>query len=734
MAEGQERIRGTIASIVFANSENGYTVLRLKNDDDDELITAVGCIPGAAEGERLELEGEWVTHPSYGPQLKVTAVSHLLPKSSAEILAYLASGGIRGVGKVTAKNIVEMFGEDTFDILEFHPERLAEVKGISPKKAAEIGRSFKSRTGLRTLSEFLSGYGLNPRYAVLAYNCFGENAMDALRDDPYVLVDSYFGARFAEVDKLAVGLGLAANSPQRIRGAILYTLRLGLDRGSVCLPVDALIQTAAKGMGIDPAEIEQGLYLLEDTCDVVREELNDGTVIYLYDYFDAEQYIIDRVANMVSRPPVVDEGLDRLIAAIERNRGIEYAGQQRKAVALAGAVDILAITGGPGTGKTTAIRGILDLFQMMGLKTVLAAPTGRAAKRMSEVTGEEASTIHRLLGAGYPEEGDGTVFEKCESDPLDCDAVILDESSMVDTMLMKALLAAMPYGCRLVMVGDADQLPSVGPGTVFSDIIASGAVVVVRLTEIFRQARDSRIVKNAHSINCGELPELRNDGGDCFFMRRAASEAAAETIVELCSKRLMTMGLEAEQIQVLTPTRKGICGTVELNKRLQAALNPPSEDKTEKAYGNFIFREGDRVMQIRNNYDIMWQSGTKAGFGVFNGDVGRILEIDLRGQTVTVDFEDKVAVYEFGQLSELEPAYAMTVHKSQGSEYKCVVFAATKSPPMLLTRSVLYTALTRARELLIMVGDAEIIRTMTMNERREKRHSGLRERLQELAK
>lgn len=730
--EETNRIRGTITAIVFANSENGYTVMRLVNDEDDETITAVGCVPGASEGERVELQGEWVNHPSYGPQLKITAVTHLLPKSKTEIFSYLASGGIKGVGKVTAKNIVEMFGEDTFDIMEYHPERLAEVKGISPKKAQEIGRSFRSRTGMRVLSDFLSGYGLNPRYAVLAYHCYGEDAMDALRSDPYVLVDSYFGAKFGEVDKLAVGLGLAANSPQRIRGAILYTLRRGLDRGSVCLPEETLVSTAAKGMGIDPGEIQQGIYNLEETYDIVREELEDGTMIYLYDYYDAEQYIIERLSAMAAVPPDTDEGLQRLIASIERHRGIEYAGQQRKAVALAGTVQLLAITGGPGTGKTTAIKGIVDLFQMMGLKTVLAAPTGRAAKRMSEVTGEEASTLHRLLGAGYPEEGTESVFEKCESDPLDCDAVILDESSMVDITLMKALLAAMPYGCRLVMVGDADQLPSVGPGTVFSDIIASGAVVVVRLTDIFRQAQDSRIVKNAHSINCGELPELRNDGGDCFFMRRMASENAAETIVELCSKRLMTMGLESDQIQVLTPTRKGLCGTVELNKRLQAALNPPSKEKTEKIFGDFTFREGDRVMQIRNNYDIMWQSGSKAGFGVFNGDVGRILEIDLPSQTLTVDFEDKVAVYEFNQLSELEPAYAMTVHKSQGSEYKCVVFAATQSPPMLLTRSVLYTAITRAKELLVMVGDSEIIRTMTMNERREKRYSGLRERLMEL--
>lgn len=733
MAEGNTRITGTVTAIVFSNSENGYTVLRLKNDDDDETVTAVGCIPGISEGERLELEGSWTTHPSYGPQLKVISASHLLPKSSAEIFAYLASGGIKGVGKATAKNIVDMFGEDTFEILEFHPERLSQVKGISPKKAAEIGRSFKSRNGLRVLTSFLGDYGLNPRYAVLAYNCFGENALDAIRDDPFVLTDCYFGAKFSEADKLAAGLGFAANSPQRVRGAIFCTLRRGLDRGSVCLPEKLLISAASKINGLEQVDIQQGMNDLEDTCDIVREELDGETVVYLYDYFDAEQYIIDRVAALISSPPEEGEGLQRLIASIERHRGIEYAGQQRKAISMAGAVQLLAITGGPGTGKTTAIKGILDLFQMMGLKTLLTAPTGRAAKRMSEVTGQEASTLHRLLGAGYPDEGDGGVFEKCESDPLECDAVILDEASMVDINLMQALLAAMPYGCRLVMVGDADQLPSVGPGTVFSDIIASGSVVVVRLTEVFRQARDSRIIKNAHSINCGKMPELNNSGGDCFFLKRVSSEGAAETIVELCSRRLMTMGLEPEQIQVLSPTRKGICGTVELNKRLQAALNPPAEGKAEKLFGDFIFREGDRVMQIKNNYDIMWQSGARAGFGVFNGDVGVILEIDPQGQTVTVDFEDKIAVYEFGQLNELEPAYAITVHKAQGSEYKCVVFAAAPSPPMLLTRSVLYTALTRARELLVIVGDSEIIRTMTMNERKEKRYSGLRERLAELS-
>lgn len=730
--EETKRITGNVTAIVFTNSENGYTVLRL-TDDEDETVTAVGCIPGVVEGERLELEGDWTNHPSYGLQFKVSAVSRVLPTSVKEIYSYLASGGIKGVGKATAKNIVDVFGENTLAILEQHPEELAKVKGISPKRARAIGKAFQNQNSLRILSEFLNKYGLNPRYAVLLYNCYRDDAMLAVRNNPYILIDGYFGARFSEVDKLAIGLGMAKDSPQRVQGAILYTLRWGLDKGSVCLPEDMLLSKASQGMDIGIEELKFGLSNLAEAGDIVRQELNGVWVVYLYDYFDAEQYIIERVADMTSRPPTEDEGLQKLIASVERHRGIVYAGEQRKAISLAGMVEIMAITGGPGTGKTTAIRGILDLFQMMGLKTVLAAPTGRAAKRMSQVTGQEASTLHRLLGAGYPAENDGSVFEKCESDPLECDAVILDESSMVDITLMKALLSAMPLGCRLVMVGDADQLPSVGPGTVFSDLISSDAVAVVRLTEIFRQAKDSKIVKNAHSINCGEVPDLRNDGGDCYFLRRTASESAVKTIVELCSRRLETMGITMDQIQVLTPTRKGICGTVELNKRLQAALNPPADDKAERPYGDFIFREGDRVMQIRNNYDIMWQNGSKAGFGVFNGDVGQILEIDLRGQTVMVDFEDKIAMYEFGQLNELELAYAVTVHKSQGSEYRAVVFAAVKSPPMLLTRSVLYTAITRARELLVIVGDRDIVQTMTVNQRREHRYSGLKIRLAELA-
>ncbi|MBQ6539489.1 MAG: ATP-dependent RecD-like DNA helicase, partial [Oscillospiraceae bacterium] len=596
MAEGTDKIKGVVAGIVFRNSDNGYTVMRLENDEG-ETVTAVGCIPGAAEGDRLELTGEWMTHPSYGLQFRSSSFVHLLPKTVGEIYAYLASGGIKGVGAATAKNIVARFGEDTFDIMEFHPERLSEIKGISLKKARGIGRSFRERTGMRALTEYLNGCGLSPSYAVKLYNCFGDEAMAALKDDPYILIAPYFGASFNEADKLAAHMGFMLDSPMRVRGAILYTLRQGADRGSVCLPEELLIDTASRMMKIDPPVLKEGLDDLAESCDVVREDEK----VYLSELYEAERYIVSRLARMTSQPPEAEPGLSEFIASIETHRGLKYAGEQRKAVYLAGTVQVMAITGGPGTGKTTAIRGILDLYKMMGLKAVLAAPTGRAAKRMSEVTGEEAATLHRLLGAGYAEDGEGSAFEKCENDPLDCDAVILDESSMVDIILMHALLAAMPSNCRLVMVGDADQLPSVGPGTVFSDLIASGVVEVVRLMEIFRQAKDSRIVKNAHLINMGELPDLKNEVGDCYYLNRCDGAGAADTIVELCSKRLEAMGLSPRDIQVLTPTRKGLCGTAELNRRLQEALNPPSPEKNEKQFGDFVFREGDRVMQIKNN-------------------------------------------------------------------------------------------------------------------------------------
>ena len=732
MSDESVKIQGTVSAIVFQNEDNGYTVLRLSPDDGDEL-TAVGTIPGVTVGDRVELEGVWVEHWSYGEQLKLTGFTHLMPKSVKEIYSYLASGGIKGVGRATAKNIVNTFGADTFDILENHPHRLAEIKGITPKRAEEIGKSFRAKNGMRSLTEFLNKFDLSPRCAVRLYRIYGDDALAAVKDDPYILIDPNIGGDFSKTDLLAKSLGMSDTAPQRVRGAILQSLRLYAERGSVCAPRDGLVTYLKQKYAIPKDSAEENLSFLGECGDIVSGEVGDRKTVYLRDYYDAERYIIERIGQMISRPPEEGEGLDRLIASVERHRGITYAGQQRKAVALAGSVELMAITGGPGTGKTTAIRGIVDLFAMMGLKTVLTAPTGRAAKRMSEVTGEEASTVHRLLEAGYSEDDEESVFKKNEEDPLECDAVILDESSMVDIMLMKALLAAMPHGCRLVMVGDADQLPSVGPGTVFSDIISSGAVAVVRLTEIFRQADGSSIVSNAHMINRGERPRLDNSGSDFFFIGRADPDNAAKTIVELCTGRLEKMGMKPDQIQVLTPTKKGRCGTFELNRRLQEALNPPSEDKQEKKVGKFIFREGDKVMQIRNNYDIMWQSGSKAGFGVFNGDVGRILEIEPKSQTVTVDFEDRIAVYEFGQLVELEPAYAMTVHKSQGSEYRAVVFAATDSPPLLMTRSVLYTAITRARELLVMVGSREIVYTMVMNQRQEIRYSGLKSGLSELA-
>jgi exodeoxyribonuclease V alpha subunit len=723
------QIEGTVASLVYQNAENGYSVLRLNTAEG--MVTAVGCMPGVNPGESVILTGSWATHQSYGQQFKAEFAERRMPTGRAAIYSYLASGAIKNVGPAKARDIVEKFGDKTLEVIENEPEKLSQVRGITAKRAMEVSVSFRRQVGLRRLIDFLSQYGLKPLIAIKLYKVYGDEALPAVKDNPYIMTDLQFGADFFEADAVALKLGFDSDCAERVESAALFELSHNLDNGHSFLPYDKLIAATNQLIDVGHQTVADAIDALCESGFVVREPVAGVDACYLEDLHAAEQFVARRLLAMADDPVTGDADFNTLVSDVERENGITYAHLQRLAVAMAAKSRVMVLTGGPGTGKTTCVRGILALFDKLQLKTVLCAPTGRAAKRMSELTGRDAATIHRLLGAGIGE-GDTLVFEHDETNPLNADAVIVDEMSMVDIALMRSLLAAMKPGCRFVMVGDADQLPSVGPGNVFSDIIRSDAIGTIVLSEIFRQATESGIVRNAHLVNKGLLPDLTEKKTDFFFLKRPSPDKSLETIVELCAERLpKNMGIEPPQIQVLSPTRKNQTGTENLNARLQAALNPASAEKKEKAFGDYIFRVGDKVMQIRNNYDIIWKStdGFIGGTGVFNGDIGQIREIDFTHETLTVDYEDKLVTYLFEQMSELEPAYALTVHKSQGSEYRAVILAVNSGAPQLLVRSVLYTAVTRARELLIIVGDQSILETMVANDKRQRRYSGLRARL-----
>ena len=735
MQQESEILQGSIGAVVYQNYDNGYSVLRLQCDDG-QTVTVVGTIPLPAVGERLMVTGRWSSHQSYGKQFEAEFLERLMPRTESEILSYLSSRILNGVGPVTAARIVHKFGALTLQVLEQEPQRLAEIPGISPAKAQAIGENYRLQVGMRQLMEFFAVHQLPAELAVRTYKLYGESAVDLLYDDPYLLMDEGLEAPFGSVDRFAIELGIAGDDPRRIEAGILFELHYNLSAGHSFLPRNKLIAATAQLLTVEETSIEEGLRRLADAGRVVPDHLAEIDIIYLPELHEAELYTCQRLKDFAKQYFPHPGDWKRRLKEAEAAGGITYSDQQRQALEEAASSGLLLITGGPGTGKTTVLNGILHLLGHMQLRCLLAAPTGRAAKRLTEVTGEDACTIHRLLEAGIDPHTGKMFFAKDEDNPLKADVIIVDEMSMVDIQLLHSLLRAIPQGKRLILVGDPDQLPPVGPGFPFCDCLRSNQLPSVRLTQIFRQAQQSLIVMNAHRVNQGQLPELHCRTGDFFFLPCRSEEQVAQTIAGLCTTRLpKNMGIPSDQIQVLTPTRKGAVGTWGLNALLQSQLNPPAPTKKERKFGEFTFREGDRVMQIRNNYDILWKKcdGSAIGSGMFNGDIGIITAIDNAAESLTVLFDDREAEYDFTQLGELELAYAMTVHKSQGSEYRAVVLCAFNGSPYLLRRSILYTAITRAKELLIIVGLEQTIATMTENAQVGRRYSGLKLRLQEKA-
>ena len=723
-------VDGTVHSLIFQNAENGYTVLRLLTLEG-EVITVVGCIPCVAPGEHMTVGGVWETHPQHGEQLKALELERSLPEDEEEIVSYLSSGVLKGVGPATAQRIVDRFGPETLDILEREPERLSLIKGITAKKAQEIAQSFRQHMGLRRLMAFLAQYQLPPVLAMQLRSQYGDAALEMVRTNPYLLSTDSCGVEFSITDSIAMSMGFSADCEARLQAAVTFELSHNENNGHVFLPRAKLLAATSQLLDCDETLPEAALNALIERGTVVEEEIAGVRACYLKRLWEAEVTACARLNVLLSVDADTSKQAARVVTEIERTQGITYAAQQRRAVELAAQRGVLIITGGPGTGKTTTVRGIVALFQRMGLDIVLAAPTGRAAKRMSELTGMEAQTIHRLLGMNWNENTHQVTYAKDEREPLEADAVILDEMSMVDLQLFSALLRALRPGTRLVLVGDADQLPSVGAGNVFSDLIRSGRVETVFLRTIFRQAEKSAIIRNAHTVNEGDEPNMSSNQGDYFFLCRREAERAVATVVELCKKRLPEgMNIPADQIQVLTPTRRGATGTIHLNKLLQEALNPPMPGKNQIQWGERTFREGDRIMQTRNDYDVVWEKADGTlGVGMFNGDVGRITQIDQSGEWLSLDFDGREAMYTAEMLSEIDLAYAQTVHKAQGSEYRCVVLCAMPSAQSLMVRGVLYTAITRAKELLVIVGDDAVLRFMAANDKQQRRYSGLRWRL-----
>ncbi len=732
-----EKIVASVEGIIFRNEDNGYTVAEIALGD--ELETCVGMLPGLREGERVELSGTWKTHPSYGRQFAVDACRPLPPEGEEGLVRYLASGVAPGVGEATARRIVEAFGQQALDIIHYDPERLKEVSGIGDAKAEAIAEALSQHLELQEVMVFLQSLEIGQALAAKIYKAYGDKTMDVVRADPYRLAGEVEGVGFLTADRIARRLNIEPGSPTRARAGIRHVLNAaGMNRGHCCLPSEELIAQAHQLLGDDAQSLNQVLEEMLLNRELVLRQMQEQVFCYLPSYYYAENQTAAMLSALAAHPitpPFAD-----MEAAVEMSSGllsISLSQQQRQAVEAAALSGVVVITGGPGTGKTTVIRCILEVLTQAGNKVELAAPTGRAAKRMAQAAEHEARTLHRLLE--YAFDGESGSFQRDESNPLECDAVIVDEVSMVDIFLMQSLVRAMTPGMRLILVGDSDQLPSVGPGMVLRDVMDSGVAKVCRLTEIFRQAQESMIVVNAHRVNEGQMPQLRS-GRDFFFENRATAEAVYQSVEAMIATRIPGY-LKCDgftDIQVLVPMRKGELGVLRLNQRLQQAFNPPDLKKAEFSHGDRVFREGDKVMQIKNNYQIEYRMTNELGVeeegkGVFNGDAGVIMRIDGTVRCFEILFDDgKLVRYEYAQAEEISLAYAISIHKSQGSEFPVVILPLLGGPEMLLTRNLLYTAITRAKKMVVIVGSQRTVETMVRNKRIVQRYSGLVSALQAL--
>ncbi len=739
-----EQLEAGILGTVFRNDENGWSVITVRAGRNE--VTVVGTLPELSPGEQAVFTGEWIEHKTYGRQFKCSSCELRVPTTLLGIERYLAGGLIRGVGPATALLIVRHFGEETLTVLSEHPDRLTEIPGIGRKRCAMIAESFREQQSVRQSMIFLQSYGIPATLAIKISKYYGDQTPDIIRRDPYRLCDDIDGVGFKTADRIGIALGVAPDSESRIRCALRYLLRdSAASSGHIYLPENELYRAAASLLQIPGDLCAKALTSLLLSGSLIAEsgEPDGGRRVYLPSFWHAEQEVALRIRELMGAVrPDKFAGAARAISAFERSHGISFSATQRRAITKAMENGVFVITGGPGTGKTTIINCILELLSEEN-DVVLCAPTGRAAKRMTEATGAEARTIHRLLEYG----GDEGVFSRNQENPLEADCVIADEASMIDLALMRSLLRAVEPGCRLILVGDADQLPSVGAGNVLRDILDSGAVPCARLTDIYRQSEASRIVVNAHLINQGQMPVLNEKGTDFFFERKLSLKDASDSVVSLLTRRLpaylgypdkQAAGQAMRNIQVLAPARKGECGVNALNLRLQDALNPPDDRKPQMTWGDFVYRLGDKVIQTKNDYRIPWTrrtpAGTEEGAGVFNGDIGFITAVDPENNSLTVLFDDEKEVeYEAGDLENLEGAYCLSVHKSQGSEFPVVVMPVTGGPPMLLTRNLLYTAMTRARDMVVLVGSEDVIRRMVENNHVARRYTTLALRLADLA-
>lgn len=716
---------GSVEQVIFRNEKNGYSIIEINNGE--ELITAVGTMPLVSAGEELRVVGNWINNPNYGTQFKVEAFERSKPATAAAMLKYLSSGAIKGIGPGIAAKIVDTFGTNALQVLENEPERLCAIKGITKAKAQKMNDEFRKIHGIKEIMLYLSSFGISPEEAVRVWKFYGQESAERVQEDPYCLCEDSFEIGFERADSIAASLERPQDDNCRVRAGIQYVLKHNINNGHTCLPANKLLAASARMLGVELELVSETLEMLKAEVSVVSVLLDGREYIFTPKMYRSEIYSAGRLNMMLRFPAQSIIGIDNYITSIEEAFQIQYADGQKLAIKEALSKGILILTGGPGTGKTTTLNAIIKILELKGEKVLLAAPTGRAAKRMSELTGQEAKTIHRLLQVEW-DENDLPVFSKNEKNLLECDALVIDELSMVDTNVFEAVLRALPLGCRLIMVGDCDQLPSVGPGNVLGDLIATKRLPVVQLSEIFRQSMQSLIVTNAHKIVEGQMPDLSVRSSDFFFLPNSNPVEISSTIVDLCASRLPISYdySPLTDIQVLSPARKGELGTVELNKKLQTVINPPDKKKNEITIKGVLFREGDKVMQIKNDYDLPWTKldGT-SGEGVFNGDLGVLCSIDRRASVITVQMDDRIVLYELETATELELAYAMTVHKSQGNEFTAVVMPMYPGAPQLYYRNLLYTAITRAKSLLILVGTQKTIQTMVDNDKKTRRYSGL---------